>query len=82
MGSIDYDGQNEGLGREEQVWNHRCEVSMPCLHLSNKIGCAKGNVGANQISWAGCMGLSFGLVARTPQTFSQKLVQARLWAQG
>ncbi|RSH89534.1 hypothetical protein EHS25_002084 [Saitozyma podzolica] len=33
-------------------------------------------------SWAGSMAIAFAIVARTPQTFSQKLVQARMWAQG
>ncbi|EIW73244.1 hypothetical protein M231_07877 [Tremella mesenterica] len=32
--------------------------------------------------WAASMGLAFGIVARSPMTFSQKLVQARMWAQG
>ncbi|KAH7105494.1 hypothetical protein BKA62DRAFT_689875 [Auriculariales sp. MPI-PUGE-AT-0066] len=33
--------------------------------------------------WAGGMGLALGVIMRDPlQTFSQKLVQARMWAQG
>ncbi|KAK4686116.1 hypothetical protein P7C73_g4021, partial [Tremellales sp. Uapishka_1] len=69
------------LDREEEAENARWEALSMGEKLSDfGVRHQYGIVGA---SWAASMVVAFGMVARNPyQTLPQKIVQARVWAQG